>query len=921
MDSGGLRERREGIVDASDFGDALPKGWRLSLCIKKKEGHVWLFCRRYISPSGRQFESCKDIAIYLLSIFGEENIDEPIHTCSKNSDDSALNGSSGNAANLYVQEDLEGNSHFHNPSTPPISLPTDCEKQFTSGIVGPIDVHVDDVFKCLKCFLIFEDKDDLFDHKYLSHKDEESQPGSPIPDWSIVIGGVFGCKFCHKTFYEKNQYNEHIGTHAKNENRTTEKTVDPVSISAEIDQNMNFAIESKNIDEVFHDLDMNEDVLIEESSDGIGNKCVNENDVPETDKAPDVSVSVSNSECDLDQDIVGRSNGQDSGSENRVQSSSICEEKGFQANTNDAHACSSFDNMTTGKGKVVYNKSSSGFFHGISSDQDTDSETRVHTSIICEEKGFRENINDMHMPGSFDQLLSEKDPAVNNEPSSGVFHGLSDGQDAVSETRVQTVSSYEGKGFQENINGRHILSPFSELTSEKGTVVNKESTSGVFHNDLGLDEGCLAERNKLSESESLSLFSNTFKKQVNNSSLISAKKQDSFQKLGFASVDQGTHGFVENRLDEQYAVRNNEFDRYGEKEHENKEYIHIDNNDKSGEANLDEFQVFRSNASINNEDVSLGTSSQNGLNANVMDFNTGKNIEFCSLVPPGNNQAFGFQDGLKFDDIFGDKFDENIHELSLAFGNPNPLYEDTINVNEQKKVGLNGPLVASSKINDTFDVQTDLSMVNNSMVQDLKRVNETRVFQNNENSVYSGRTWGDYKSDEFRNSEDKKFMMGSGSNQMWKTAQGNHLQSGLVNSHAQSQTPNFHSFEIMSQKAQDGLFRHNERYNPSRSEPVEFRFLTDRSEHNPNALQSDPRVVFPYTYNTGIEQGFDSAFWMGKNPMMTNMSGRNVVTSVCTWCRNQFYLPAMAIHQQTQAGVSSLCPSCSAGISGQVNML
>ncbi|KAD3338670.1 hypothetical protein E3N88_34191 [Mikania micrantha] len=297
--------------------------------------------------------------------------------------------------------------------------------------------------------------------------------------------------------------------------------------------------------------------------------------------------------------------------------------------------------------------------------------------------------------------------------------------------------------------------------------------------------------------------------------------------------------------------------------------------------------------------------------------------KILNFVPlsPGNNQAFGFQDGLKFDDIFGDKFDENIHELSLAFGNPNPLYEDTINVNEQKKVGLNGPLVASSKINDTFDVQTDLSMVNNSMVQDLKRVNETRVFQNNENSVYSGRTWGDYKSDEFRNSEDKKFMMGSGSNQMC----GKQLKESSAKwfsefSCTESDTK-LSFLEIMSQKAQDGLFRHNERYNPSRSEPVEFRFLTDRSEHNPNALQSDPRVVFPYTYNTGIEQGFDSAFWMGKNPMMTNMSGRNVVTSVCTWCRNQFYLPAMAIHQQTQAGVSSLCPSCSAGISGQVNML
>ncbi|KAK9053406.1 hypothetical protein SSX86_030040 [Deinandra increscens subsp. villosa] len=1034
----GTTRKKRRVVDASDFGDALPEGWRLSLCIKKKEGHVWLFCRRYISPSGRQFESCKDISMYLLSILGEENMDKPNHTHSNRSDDSASKGNFGNTANLYVQEDLERNAPLHNPSIPPVSLPTDCEKQFTPGIVGPINIHVD-VFKCLKCFLIFKGKDDLFDHKSISHKDEKSQLGSPIPDWSIVIGGIFRCNFCHKTFYEINQYNGHIGTHVTNENTTAEKTIYPVSISAEIDHDMSFIIESKKVDEVVHDLDMNEDVLVQESGDGIGNKCVNDNDVPETDKASDDSVSVPRSECDLEQDIFGRSNGEDSGFESRFQNSSICEEKDYQADNNDTRVCNSFDKLTTEKGKVVYSESSSGFFHGISQDAVSETrvhtssncedggfrenindmhmsssfdnmtsekgnvetrvhtssicedggfrenindmhmsssfdnmtsengnvetrvhtssicddkgfrgnindmrmsssfdemtsengnvETRVHTSSICEDKGFRENINDMHMSSSFDEMTSEKGNALKNESSSGVFHDLSDGQDIASETRVQTFS--EEKGFRENINDIHIFSPFRELTSEKGKVVNKDSSSGVFHNRIGFVEGQMAETKKLSESESLSLFSNTFKIAVDNSSLRSSEKQDSFKKVGFVSVDQGSHGFDENRfsynmssskLDEQYEVRNSEFDRYGKKQHVNKEYFHIENDDKSGEVNLDEFQVFRNNESVNNEIVSLGSSSQNGLNAHVMDFNTGKNIEFCSLAPPGNNQAFGFQDGDKFDDIFGDKFDENIHELSLAFGNPNSIYEDTVSVNEQKKVGLSCPPAVSNKINDTFDVQTDLRMVNNSMVHDIKRGNETRGFQNSGNSVYSGRTWGDFKSDEYRNSEDKKFMIGSSSNQMWKTAQGSHLQSGLVNSHAQIQTPNFHSFDIMSQKAQDGLFRHNERYNPSRSEPVEFRFLTDRSEHNRNSLQSGSRV-FPYTYNTGIEQGFDSTFWMGKNAMMPNMSGRNLVTSVCTWCRNQFYLPAMAIHQQTQAGVGSLCQNCSAGISGQVNML
>lgn len=44
----GSRRKKRKIVEASDFGDVLPKGWKLLLSMKRKEGRVWLFCRRYI---------------------------------------------------------------------------------------------------------------------------------------------------------------------------------------------------------------------------------------------------------------------------------------------------------------------------------------------------------------------------------------------------------------------------------------------------------------------------------------------------------------------------------------------------------------------------------------------------------------------------------------------------------------------------------------------------------------------------------------------------------------------------------------------------------------------------------------------------------------------------------------------------------
>ncbi|KAK1259084.1 Methyl-CpG-binding domain-containing protein 8 [Acorus gramineus] len=68
----GSRRKRRKIVDAGDFGDELPKGWKLILGLKRKEGHVWLDCRRYVSPNGKQFVSCKDVSSYLLSLTGTQ---------------------------------------------------------------------------------------------------------------------------------------------------------------------------------------------------------------------------------------------------------------------------------------------------------------------------------------------------------------------------------------------------------------------------------------------------------------------------------------------------------------------------------------------------------------------------------------------------------------------------------------------------------------------------------------------------------------------------------------------------------------------------------------------------------------------------------------------------------------------------------
>lgn len=44
----GSQRKRRKIVDASVVGDDLPRGWKLLLEIKRKEGVAWLNCRRYV---------------------------------------------------------------------------------------------------------------------------------------------------------------------------------------------------------------------------------------------------------------------------------------------------------------------------------------------------------------------------------------------------------------------------------------------------------------------------------------------------------------------------------------------------------------------------------------------------------------------------------------------------------------------------------------------------------------------------------------------------------------------------------------------------------------------------------------------------------------------------------------------------------
>ncbi|KAL4555998.1 hypothetical protein LXL04_038633 [Taraxacum kok-saghyz] len=59
------RSVRRKVVDAAEFVKALPINWKIELSLRRRAGLRSIYCRRYVSPSGEHFKSCKDAAIYL----------------------------------------------------------------------------------------------------------------------------------------------------------------------------------------------------------------------------------------------------------------------------------------------------------------------------------------------------------------------------------------------------------------------------------------------------------------------------------------------------------------------------------------------------------------------------------------------------------------------------------------------------------------------------------------------------------------------------------------------------------------------------------------------------------------------------------------------------------------------------------------
>ncbi|KAK7328142.1 hypothetical protein VNO77_22238 [Canavalia gladiata] len=220
----GSRRKKRRIVDAADFGDVLPLRWKLLLGLKRKDGRAWIYCRRYISPSGQHFVSCKEVSSYLQSLFGHGDAQLQSGRRSENVAQEQ-NMTAENSAGVTYEDQDRSQIVVTGSDVPDSSVANERVMEVALlGIENLADVQIHDLFECHRCSMSFDGKDSYLQHLLSFHQrtTRRYRLGSSVGDGVIIKDGKFECQFCHKVFLERRRYNGHVGIHVRNYVRRVE---------------------------------------------------------------------------------------------------------------------------------------------------------------------------------------------------------------------------------------------------------------------------------------------------------------------------------------------------------------------------------------------------------------------------------------------------------------------------------------------------------------------------------------------------------------------------------------------------------------------------------------------------------------------------------------------------------------------------
>lgn len=222
------------IVDAGIFGDLLPREWKILISFKRREEHVWLHCRKYISPNGQQFESLKEVSSYLLSLFGPQDARRVSVRIVE-----STNQPTRSAAGVTRNDNTAKDDTICYSVAPLSSISPEHEKQLVlfSADDQSKTLHQNSI-KCYKCKLNFGGKDAYFQHSLVCHRRRPRRPGlrKSICDGVIIRDGRYECQFCHKSYAEKRRYIGHIGTHVRYHGMGPESLADDITEQESNDQ-------------------------------------------------------------------------------------------------------------------------------------------------------------------------------------------------------------------------------------------------------------------------------------------------------------------------------------------------------------------------------------------------------------------------------------------------------------------------------------------------------------------------------------------------------------------------------------------------------------------------------------------------------------------------------------------------------------
>ncbi|KAL3814404.1 hypothetical protein ACJIZ3_015672 [Penstemon smallii] len=225
------RRRKRKYVDAGVFADVLPTGWKVLLGLRRRDYRVSVYCRRYISPIGQQFMSCREVASFLKSYFGGNDADQhrDQKTCSIQHTYAVSSEKTARPADKTVNMVHDTVAHSTSAKPPSDVLQND---DCLFGIENLPEVQVRDIFECSKCNLTFDEKNIYLQHLFSHHQKttKKYRVGTPVGEGVIIKDGKFECQFCHKVFEEKRSYSGHVGIHVRNSGKNSNELSTPITV-------------------------------------------------------------------------------------------------------------------------------------------------------------------------------------------------------------------------------------------------------------------------------------------------------------------------------------------------------------------------------------------------------------------------------------------------------------------------------------------------------------------------------------------------------------------------------------------------------------------------------------------------------------------------------------------------------------------